>query len=64
MGRRADPWRGGRLLPLDKVRGQLATGPARRQFTACSNVRGRGVEFHFVDSAGEEHDFSAKKCME
>ncbi|KAL4426101.1 hypothetical protein ABPG77_002687 [Micractinium sp. CCAP 211/92] len=38
--------------------------PPVRQFTACSNVRGRGVEFHFVDSAGEEHDFSAKKCMD
>ncbi|KAL4452177.1 hypothetical protein ABPG75_007839 [Micractinium tetrahymenae] len=37
--------------------------PAIRQFTACTNVRGRGVEFHFVDSAGEEHDFSAKNFL-
>jgi hypothetical protein len=40
------------------------SAPAHRRFTARGNTRGRGIQFHFVDSAGEEHDFSAKKCME
>ena len=44
--------------------GSPASHPSCRQFTAHRNVSGRGIEFHFVDSAGEEHDFSAKKCME
>eukprot|EP00887_Chlorella_sp_A99_P006868 scaffold2.g6868.t1 len=45
-------------------------GPAKVQhppvkaFVAQRKERGSGIEFRFMDSAGERHDFSCKKCME
>ncbi len=35
-----------------------------RGFISRVNGFSTGVEFHFIDACGCEHDFSALKCME
>ena len=37
---------------------------ARRGSVACHNPwGGKGIETHFVDSSGDETDFSVAKCL-